>query len=113
MFKKKAAFYAPSVVRWTKVVPDTSGKIICGNCGLNKGHQFTSKDYYYSIPTGNRLLYARTMEELKSLLIYFKKNKGLQGDPELDFPKEFYENRLDIINRIEKRIEKEKIAYNR
>ncbi|MEO1051108.1 MAG: hypothetical protein AAFX87_10790 [Bacteroidota bacterium] len=104
---KKAAFYAPGVVRSAMVVPDINGRVVCGFCGFNKAHQFTRKDYYYAIPVGDRFLYARTIENLKILLTYFKEDKRIKGDPELDFPKVFYENRLDIVNRIEKRIDQE------
>ncbi|BDS10882.1 hypothetical protein [Aureispira anguillae] len=103
----KAAFYAPTVVRRTCYVPDMKGKVACSFCGCNREHDFTSKDYYYSIPVGRRFLYARTMENLKVLLAYFKENKRRQSDPELDFPKEFYENRLEIVKRIENKIYKE------
>lgn len=82
--ERKAAFYAPSVVLWTRVVPDINGKVICSSCGLNKDYQFDSKDYYYSIPIGSRFLYARTIDKLKDLLTYFKEDKRLKGDPELD-----------------------------
>jgi len=104
---KKAAFYSSNIVQWTKIVPRKNGKIVCSSCGINKKYQFTSKDYYYSVPVKNRFLYARTLENLKTLLAYFKGNQRLKSDPELDFPKEFYENRLDIIKQIEKRIETE------
>ena len=74
---------------------------------LNKDYQFESKDYYYSIPIGSRFLYARTIDKLQDLLTYFKEDKRLKGDPELDFSKEFYESRLEIVNQIEKRFGKE------
>ncbi|WP_196889876.1 hypothetical protein [Aureivirga sp. CE67] len=104
---KKAAFFSASVIRWTMVVPDINGKVICGSCGLNKDHQFTPKDYYYSISVGKRFLYARTFENLKDLYVYFKEDKRLNGDPELDFPKTFYENRMVIVSKIEKLIDNE------
>ncbi len=105
--EKKAAFYSPSVVRWTRVVPDINGKFICSSCGLKKDYQFGSKDYYYSIPIRSRFLYARTIDELQDLLTYFKEDKRLKSDPELDFPKEFYESRLEIVTQIEERFGKE------
>ena len=104
---QKAAFFSPSVIKWTRVVPDINGKVICGSCGLNRDHQFTPKDYYYSIAVGKRFLYARTFEKLEDLHIYFKEDKRLNGTPELDFPKIFYENRLEIVNKIEKLINNE------
>lgn len=104
---KKAAFFAPRIIRFTQVVPDINGKVICSACGLNKNHQFSNKDYYYSIPVWSRFLYARTMDNLKHLLTYFKENKRLNGYPEHDFPKQFYTNRLEIVNQIEKRIKEE------
>ena len=80
--KSRADFFSESVVRWTRIVPDIEGKVICTSCGYNKEHHFTPEDYYYSIPVGNRNLYARTMENLKTLLKYFKEDKRLK---ELDF----------------------------
>ena len=104
---EKAAFFASKIVRFRVSVPDINGKVICGFCGLNNDHQFSAKDYYYSIPVRNRFLYARTMGDLNELLSFFKEDKRLNGEPELDFPKEFYENRLEIVSLIEKRIRKE------
>lgn len=102
---EKAAFYAPKSGSYV-VRPSVNGKVICGNCGLNKEHIFDSKDYYYSIPIKGRNLYARTFENLKLLETYFKENKRLH-DPDLDFPKIFYENRLELVKLIGKRIQEE------
>lgn len=104
---KKAAFYSQTVIRNTRIVPDINGQVICSSCGLNKNFQFSSNDYYYAIPIGNKFLYARTLDKLKDLLMYFKKDKRLNGNPELDFPKEFYKKRLEIVTKIEKRINEE------
>lgn len=104
----KAAYYASKSGSY-RIVPDSQGKVICSNCGLNKSHRLQSKDYYYAIPVKGRILYARTLEKMKVLKDYFEEDKRLQGDPELDFPKVFYENRLLIVKLIEERIEKEQV----
>lgn len=105
--KEKAAFYSEKIIRFTLVVPDVNGKVVCGTCGLNRAHKFTPNDYYFAIPVGSRFLYARTMENLQDILSYFKENKKHLEDPELDFPKEFYKNKKRIVELLEKRIEKE------
>jgi len=110
---KKAAFYSLTEIRYRQVVPAINGKTVCTSCGYNDNHLFSSTDYYYAIPVNTRFLYARTKEGLLSLLTYFKKNNRLHGDPEMDFPKEFYVNRLTIIKKIEKIIAEERKAISK
>ena len=100
---KKASYYASQAGSYAFKVA-SEGKVFCTNCGLNKNHTFSSMDYYYAIPIKGRYLYARTLENLKFLRQYFAENRRTQGDPELDFPKVFYENRQELVRLIDKRL---------
>lgn len=106
--KKKASYFADKLVGSYVVKPSNSGKISCLNCGLARDFNFTNKDYFYKIEIGNRYLYARTIEHLKFLKEYFQGNKEKNKEPTLDFPKLFYERKIEIVNKICKIIESQK-----
>ena len=62
--------------------------------------------YYFQIPVGNRYLYARNRENLLVLRKYFDENLTTD-DPNMDFPREFYINKVALIKSIDKRLKKE------
>ncbi len=101
---QKAAFYADEIILTYKIQIGGKGLAVCNSCGLNKKIDFDPSLYFYKIPIKDRFLYARTLDSLLALRDYFKENKRLIGDPDLDFPKLFYENRLDLVKAIESRI---------
>ena len=100
----KASFYTPSVVRQTKVVPSLEGKVVCSSCGLNKAHTFSPNDYFFKIEVGGRFLFARTLHKAEALKSYFEKDERSFGDPELDFPKVFYERKDEIVRKLDQLI---------
>jgi hypothetical protein len=106
--KCKAAFFADGKVGTYVIRPSLKGRAVCLNCGLDKSIEVTSELYYFQIAIAGRYLYARTLENLEVLKDYFKAGKKLNSDPDLDFPAVFYENRLNLVQQIEKRIEQEK-----
>lgn len=105
--RRKASFFADHQSGLYQIKPSNIGTIQCLKCGFNGKFNCNSKDYYYKIEIGNRYLYARTFENLKILRNYFYENKRRASDPELDFPKLFYKRRLDIIRKIDKKINSE------
>jgi len=104
---KKAAFFANS---WRSYIsrPSHRGKISCIHCCYYQA-RCTRKDitYYYAIPIKKRFLFARTLEDLMELKEHFKQDKRNYFEPEFDFPKVFYQHRLVLVARIEKRIAQE------
>jgi hypothetical protein len=99
--QKKAAFYGNGTESYNTIVrPNREGKAICVHCSYNASIIFTNKDYFYQIPVGNRLLYARTKENLILLRDFFKEKRKFSGDPDMDFPKLFYRNSAEIIRQI-------------
>lgn len=86
--------------------PYMDGKASCIHCGYNSTFRFTTKDYYYKIPIGDRTLYAKTFENLLFLRDYFKGKRKINDDPDIDFPRLFYKNRMEIIKKIDQ-IEKD------
>ena len=82
--------------------PSKNGKVTCKSCGFNVPFIFSNKYYFYQIPVGNKILYARTLEDLIVLRNYFQKNfiNAEARDPELDFPKIFYIRRKEIVKKI-------------
>jgi hypothetical protein len=104
---RRASFYSPSVVRQTKVVPSLEGKVACSSCGLNKAHIFSSNDYFFKIEVGDRFLYARTLKKAEALKTYFEKDEQSSGDPELDFPRVFYERKDEIVRKLDQLIKEQ------
>jgi hypothetical protein len=97
----KAKFYSELVGTY-KMYPNKNGNVVCRHCGFAGQHVFSNKDYYYQVEVGKRTLYARNLENLISLRDYFQegyKSKP-KGDPEHDFPQEFYVNREEIVKKI-------------
>lgn len=112
---KKAAFHAELVPRKYHPIFTTrndDGYMTCTHCGSNKKHHFTLNDYYYQIEVGDRILYARTLDNLKALQEYFRlhyTNRSYKTfEPGEDFPAEFYLRKDEIVRKIDQRIEKEK-----
>lgn len=108
--RKKAIFHS-TLVGTYKLYPETKGRITCGFCGLNVEHDFDNTDYYYQLTIGNRTLFARDKENLISIRNFFEqgyKDKTNKIDPELDFPKEFYSRKEEIVKKIDLLIEKER-----
>ncbi|MBX2982052.1 MAG: hypothetical protein KF843_05255 [Flavobacteriales bacterium] len=103
--RKRAAFYADEKTWTYKIQIGGKGLAICSSCGLNKKIDFDPDLYFYKIPIKDRFLYARTFDDLLRLRNYFAENKRMNGDPELDFPKVFYENRLELVKAIDSRID--------
>lgn len=98
----KASYFSGKIERYRKLLPSQDGRVVCLNCGFNKEHHFTSKDYYYAFQVKDRKLYARGLDSLKTILNHFKSDKHYSSDPECDFPKEFYVHKRLIIHKIEK-----------
>jgi hypothetical protein len=96
--KEKAIFHSTYVGTY-KMYPDKDGKVSCTHCGFNSSYHLTNKDYFYQIPIGKRILYAMNKEKLISLKIYFENNCKM-NEPDLDFPKEFYLRKNEIIQKI-------------
>lgn len=93
-----------------KLYPHTLGLISCTHCGLNRKHNFTNQDYYYQIDVGERKLFAQNRDNLVFLRDFFQdgyKTKANE-DPELDFPREFYQNKDVIVKRINRLLEIER-----
>jgi hypothetical protein len=86
------------------VVPSLEGKVVCSSCGLNKAHIFSSNDYFFKIEVGGRFLYARTLNKAKALKTYFEKQVRSSGEPELDFPKVFYERKDELVHKLDQLI---------
>jgi len=86
--------------------PSKEGKIICLKCGLIKNSVFNQEMYYFQIPVRNSYLYARNRENLIVLAKYFDENLKMD-DPNMDFPREFYINRVALIKSIDRRLKKE------
>lgn len=103
----KAFYYSESITLNMNIVPGLKGKAICSHCGFNSHFEFSNKHYYYQILVGERILYARTLENLIALREYFKEGKKTSGDPDEDFPKIFYQNRDKIIKEIDKIVEEQ------
>lgn len=102
----KATFHSKLVGTY-KLYPEKKGKITCLFCGKNGEFNFSNKDYYYQIHIGDRKLYAKSLDDLIIIKNYFEKGLSI-GDPNLDFPKEFYFRKEEIIKKINVIIEKEK-----
>jgi len=103
----KAEFLSDEeVVINCKYRPSKEGKIICSKCGLIKNSVLNLEMYYFQIPVGNRYLYARNRENLIALRKYFDENLKID-DPNMDFPREFYINKVALIKSIDKRLKKE------
>lgn len=91
--------------------PELKGDVICSSCGYAGSREFSKEDYYYQIPIKNRTLYARTLENLIAIRDFFLENKKKE-EPELDFPKEFYECKDEIIKRIDQILKDESVSGN-
>ena len=102
--QSKANFYANGTTDEYVIKPKHNGKMSCGNCGANKKIEISSEMYFYQIPIDNRIIYARTFDNLLRIRKYFAENLRMNSDPELDFPKSFYKNRTRIVELIDKRI---------
>lgn len=102
----KAEFLSnEEVVIFTIWRPSKEGKIICSKCGLIKNGVLDKDMYYFQIPVGNRYLYARNLDNLIALRNYFDGNLKT-NDPNMDFPREFYTNKVALIKSIDKRLKK-------
>ena len=100
----KAAFYSPSIVRHTVLVPSLAGTVVCPSCGFNKAHTFSSSDYFHKIEVGDRFLFARTLSTANALKDHFENDSRRSTDPELDFPKVFYERKDEIVRKLDQLI---------
>ena len=105
---KRALFQAEAIGAY-KLYPNTQGLISCTHCGLNREHNFTSQDYYYQIDVGKRKLFAQNRDNLVSLRDFFQDGNKTKPntDPNLDFPKAFYQNKEVIVKRINQLLENE------
>lgn len=103
----KAQFHSDLVGRH-KLHPDVNGKVICINCGFSGSHVFSNKDYFYQIEIGGRKLFAQNKENLITVRDFFQDgfNCKEKGNPELDFPKEFYLNKEKIVKQIDLLLER-------
>ncbi|MCU0436759.1 MAG: hypothetical protein MUC49_02525 [Raineya sp.] len=97
---KKAVYYAEWTGSYVQY-PKKKGVVKCSYCGLHKKHTFSSQDYFYKISIGTRLLFARNIEKLNCIKTFFEKNLKTE-EPDLDFPKEFYQRKDLIIKEIQK-----------
>ncbi len=97
---KKSRYTSDYTVYSLQRVPKRQGKVSCKYCGFNSLHSLESTDYFYSFSIKDRIFYAWNREHLVNLLNYFEEDKRILSDPELDFPKIFYQNRLYIIKKI-------------
>ncbi|AFM04722.1 hypothetical protein Fleli_2350 [Bernardetia litoralis DSM 6794] len=102
--QSKANFYADGTTGEYVLKPSHIGKMSCVKCGMNKKIEIKTEMYFYQIPVDNRILYARTFDNLLILRKYFAENMKMYSDPELDFPKSFYKKRKEIVQLIDKRI---------
>ncbi|WP_052593175.1 hypothetical protein [Aureispira sp. CCB-QB1] len=105
---KASYFYSKANTYRQQIVPQ--GKAICSHCAyINPSFHFSNNCYYYKIQVKNRFLYARNREGLQSIMTYFEQDKRRTSNPDLDFPKLFYQNRLVIIQQIKKLLDAEQI----
>ena len=103
----KASFFSDKEIKQRFIIRSCEGKAVCLKCGFNKKHSFSEKDYYYAIPIKDRILYGRNIKNLVELKKHFKENLKIWEDPELDYPKVFYQNKDEIITQIDKILKKE------
>ena len=100
----KANFYSDLYTDGLIIKPKHIGKMSCTQCGTNKKIEISSDMYFYQINIDDRILYARTYENLLDLKKYFSENISMNSNPELDFPKSFYKKRFKIVELINKKI---------
>ena len=105
--KEKALFKSSWVVNYVRS-PSEDGYITCTHCGYNGKHKLSSENYFYQIPIGNRTLYARNINNLVTIKDFFEQGMKTDGDPNLDFPKEFYLRKDEIIEKINALVKEEK-----
>ncbi len=108
--RKKALFHSNSSGT-SKSYPNKNGKVTCTNCGFNGNHTFTKENYFYKFEIKNRFLYAQNLEKLISIRDYFKNhgNIKMHQDPNFDFPKVFYSNKLELIKKINLLLDQESV----
>ena len=97
----KAEFHSMLIGSY-KLYPNENGRVTCVHCGFGGNHVFSNKDYFYQIEIKNRKLFAQNRDNLVKLRGFFEigyKHKE-KGDPESDFPKEFYSNKEEIVKQI-------------
>lgn len=104
----KAQFHSELVGSY-KLYPDVGGKVSCTHCGFSGHHIFSNKDYFYQIEIGGRKLFAQNRENLIAIRDFFQDGYNFKekGNPELDFPKEFYLNKEKIVKQIGLLLERE------
>lgn len=104
----KARFHVKLVGSF-KLYPDVNGKVSCINCGFSGNHIFSNKDYFYQIEIGGRKLFAQNKENLITLRDFFQDGYNFKekGNPEFDFPKDFYLNKEKIVKQIDLLLEEE------
>jgi hypothetical protein len=104
----KAQFHSELIGSY-KLYPNSNGKLTCTHCGFNANHIFSNRDYSYQIEVRGRKLFARDRDNLIKLRDFFEHgyNHKEKGDPELDFPKEFYLNKEEIVKQINNFLERE------
>ncbi len=79
--------------------PERKGIAICKHCGYNSVISFTQELYYYKIIIDNNTLFARSLDNL--ILIRDHLQYGIKNtEPDTDFPKWFYENKVEVIRKI-------------
>ena len=98
----KATFFCESgqTGKFQKV---TTGEVRCGHCGyINASFNFTNEHYYYQVSIGNRKVFASSLNHLIGIRNYFYERKKINDEPDYDFPKSFYQQRNEIVKKIDK-----------
>ena len=77
------------------------GWLSCLHYGTNKIITFKKVFYYFQIPFKERIIYARTLDALLSIRNQFSQDLHFNELPELDYPKVFWQNRLELVRKID------------
>lgn len=105
----KKAYLRGSVVQlYKRSYRSVKGVVSCAHCGLiREGITMNCTDFWYQVPVGDRVLYAVDRENLIGIKAYFKSRMRWDDDPDLDFPKEFYLCRDELVEKVERLLAKE------
>ena len=96
--QKKALFKSTWIGSYV-LRPASEGYVSCTYCGHSGKYIFSKESYYYQIPIGDRILYARTINNLIAIKRFFENDMKTE-ELYLDFPKEFYVHKKLIIQKI-------------
>jgi hypothetical protein len=97
----------PKLFDCDKLPKRTTGLIKCTSCGLVKKSTLSQESYYYKVAVGKRYLVAKKKPNLIFLRDAFASNIKLTNDPNEDMPAIFYSKRKEIVEKIDKLLQRE------